>query len=246
MRAFLLPGREAIHEPTASGRFFMPGWARKVHKLSSLFPNKTIFSISTSFDDAVTITDISNANPGVATAAANGLSNGDIGLVASGWTALNDAPVRVASAATGTFALEGFNTTNVSRFPIGAGAGTFKKVLTWAALSQVLDPSTSGGEQQYYQWVYLDDGIQRQRPTFKNARTMTIPMDYDASLPWYDALKQADLDQETRILRAALPNGKFFYWSVIAAFDGEPSFNANQNMQVTASFSMANPTSTKY
>lgn len=214
--------------------------------MASLFPNKTIFSLSTSFEAPKTISAITNADPAVATAAAHGYSDGDILLIGSGWTALNDAPVRVDGSATGTFELEGFDSTNVNRFPAGAGAGTAKKVLTWAALSQVLDPSTSGGEQQYYQWVYLDDGIQRQRPTFKNARSMTIPMDYDSALPWYDALKQADLDGETRILRAALPNGKYFYWSVVVAFDGEPTFNANQNMQVTASFAMANPTSTKY
>lgn len=214
--------------------------------MASLFPNKTIFSLSTSFEAPKTISAITNADPAVATAAAHGYSDGDILLIGSGWTALNDAPVRVDGSATGTFELEGFDSTNVNRFPAGAGAGTAKKVLTWAALSQVLDPSTSGGEQQYYQWVYLDDGIQRQRPTFKNARSMTIPMDYDAALPWYDALKEADLDGETRILRAALPNGKYFYWSVVVAFDGEPTFNANQNMQVTASFALANPTSTKY
>lgn len=221
-------------------------WRQGLILGSSQFPNKTIFSISTSFDTPKTITDISNANPGVANATANGYGNGDILLLTTGWTELNDAPVRVSGAATNAFNLEGFNTTSTTRFPAGAGAGSAKEVLTWAALSQVLEPSTSGGEQQYYQWVYMDDGIQRQRPTFKNARLLTIPLDYDASLPWYAALVQADLDGDTRILRAALPNGKFFYWSVVVAFDGEPTFNANQNMQVTATFAMANPRSTKY
>lgn len=214
--------------------------------MSSQFPNKTIFSISTAFAAAKNVTAVSNLNPAVATAAAHGYSNGDILLMGSGWTGLNDAPIRVAGQTTGTFQLEGYDATNLSRNPAGAGVGTAKKVSTWAALSQVLEPSTSGGEQQYYTWVYLDDGIQRQRPTFKNARTMTIPMDYDDALPWYAALVAADLDGETRILRAALPNGKYFYYSVVVAFDGEPTFNANQNMQVTASFSLANPKSTKY
>jgi hypothetical protein len=214
--------------------------------MSSLFPNKTVFSISTSYEAAKNISALTNADPAVATSAAHGYTDGDILLIGSGWPAINDAPARVDNAATGAFALEGFDTTDTLRFPTGAGTGTARKVLNWASLSQVLDPSTAGGEQQYYQWVYLDDGIQRQRPTFKNARTMTIPMDYDNTLPWYDALVQADLDGETRILRAALPNGKLFYWSVVVAFDGEPTFNANQNMQVTASFSMANPRSTKY
>ena len=161
--------------------------------MSSQFPNKTIFSISTSYQAAKTITAISNASPAIATAAANGYSDGDIILLGSGWPSLNDAPSRVDNPSTGSFTLEGYDTSNVSRFPAGAGVpATAKKVLTWSALSQVLEPSTEGGEQNYYEWVYLDDGLQRRRPTFKNARTMRIPMDYDKSLGWYAALVQAD------------------------------------------------------
>lgn len=214
--------------------------------MASLFPNKTIFSISSTIDAAKTVSAVTNANPGVATSAAHAYANGDIVLLSSGWTELNDRAVRVANQSTNAFDLEGFNTTAVGRYPAGAGIGTAKKISAWTALSQITDSATSGGEQQYYQWVYLETGLQQQRPTFKNARSMQLTLDYDNALAWYNALLDSDLTGDTYVLRAALPNGKFFYWSVVVGFDGEPSFNINQNMAVVATFSLVNPKSTKY
>ncbi|MDN8612798.1 phage tail protein [Variovorax ginsengisoli] len=214
--------------------------------MSSLFPNKTIFSISSTIDAAKSVTALSNANPGVATSAAHGYTAGDILLQSSGWPELSDRVVRVANPVTNTFEEEGFDTTSLTRFPAGAGVGTVKKVSAWTALSQVTDIATSGGEQQYFQWVYLETGLQQQRPTFKNARSMQMTLDYDNALAWYNQLLTSDLTGDTYVLRAALPNGKLFYWSVIVGFDGEPSWNTNQNMQVVATFSQVNPRSTKY
>lgn len=214
--------------------------------MSSLFPNKTIFSISSVFDAPKTVSAVSNANPGAASSTAHALSAGDIVLMSSGWPELNDRPVRVINPTTNAFDLEGFDTTSTTRFPAGSGIGTVKEVTDWVALSQITDSQSSGGEQQYYQWVYLETGLQQQRPTFKNARSMQITLDYDNALAWYNALLTSDLTGDTYILRASLPNGKFFYWSVVVGFDGEPSFNINQNMQVVATFSLVNPKSTKY
>jgi len=206
---------------------------------AAYFPNGTIFSLATAYEAPLTLSAISNADPGVATSAAHGLSDGDIIVVSSGWTGLNDRTIRVADPATGTFSLEGVNTTSTSRFPAGAGEGTAKKVQTWVSLSQVTDSASSGGEQQFAQWVYLDDGRQRQRPTFKNAKSLQLTLDYDPALAWYDALINADLDGDPVAVRAALPNGAYLYYNMYVGFDGEPSMTINQNMSVVASFSHA-------
>lgn len=52
----------------------------------------------------------------------------------------------------------------------------------------------SGGDQQFYQFQYVEDfnSTQHQKPTFKNAMTLTFTMDYDPSLPWYNDLIAAD------------------------------------------------------
>jgi hypothetical protein len=214
--------------------------------MASYFPNKTVLSISSAFGSDLTVSAVTNANPGVATSTAHGLSDGDIVLMSSGWTELNDRPVRVAGSTTNAFNLEGFDTTSTTRFPAGGGVGTVKEVTSFVPFSQVTDVQTAGGEQQYFQWVYLEDGLQRQKPTFKNARTMTVLLDYDNALAWYSTLLAHDLSGDTQVLRAALPNGKVFYWSVVVGFDGEPNFNINTNMQVTAQLALVNPRSTKY
>jgi hypothetical protein len=154
--------------------------------------------------------------------------------------------VRVDNAATNAFDIEGINTTSTTTYPSGFGAGTAKEVTTWVSLSQVVDSQSNGGEQQFYQWVYLEDGRQRQRPTFKNARSLQLTLDYDAALPWHAALLAADQLNTPHAIRAALPDGSTIYYAMYVGFDGEPTLTVNQNMQVTASFSFANPRSIRY
>lgn len=221
-------------------------WRQGMILGASYFPNKTVLSISSGFDAVKNVTALTNANPANATSAAHGYANGDILLQSSGWTDLNDRPIRVANSLTNSFDEEGFDTTDTTQFPAGGGVGTVKRVSSFVPFSQVTDVATAGGEQQYFQWVYLEDGLQRQKPTFKNARTMTVTLDYDNAQAWYNTLVTHDRTGITQVLRAALPNGKFFYWSVVVGFDGEPNFNINTNMQVTAQLAMVNPRSTKY
>jgi len=214
--------------------------------MASAFPNGAIISLGATYDTPIVVSGISNANPAVATAAGHGLANGDIVLVNSGWPALNASVARVAGQTSGSFNLEGVDTTSTTRYPTGAGAGTVSKVLTWVPISQVTDSATSGGEQQFFQWVYLEDGQQRQRPTFRNARALTLTMDFDANLAWHAALLKASDDGTPHVIRVALPNGSSIYYNMYIGFDGEPTLNINQNMQVTATMSFANPRSQRY
>lgn len=213
--------------------------------MAASFPNGTIFALATTLGSPVPISSISNANPGVATATAHGLTDGDI-LLLSMPSRLDQRVVRVDDAATNAFALEGIDTTSTTLYPSGFGVGSAREASNFTSFSQVTDVQTAGGEQQFYTWQYLEDGRQRQRPTFKNARSMTVVMDYDPSLPWHDALLAADLTQEVYVLRASLPNGSVIYYSVYVGYDGEPTFVINQNQQVTATFALASPQSTRY
>ena len=144
------------------------------------------------------------------------------------------------------FNAEGIDTTSTTTYPSGFGVGTASKVTSFTSISQVTDVQTAGGEQQFYQWVYLEDGRQRQRPTFKNARSMTLVMDYDPSLAWHSVLLAADLAGTVYVMKALLPSGAVIYYSVYVGFDGEPSFTINENQKTTLSVSLACPVSTRY
>jgi hypothetical protein len=208
--------------------------------MSASFPNGTVFAIGSTYGSDVTISAVSNANPGVATAAGHGYTDGDIILLAMP-SRLDGRVVRVDTPATGSFNLEGINTTSTTLYPSGFGVGTSKEVTAFTSLSQVVDSQSAGGEQQFYQWVYLEDGRQRQRPTFTNARSMTLTLDYDPSLAWHQALLDAAVSNEVRALRATLPNLATLYWGVYVGYDGEPTFTINENQKVSLSLSLAAP-----
>lgn len=215
--------------------------------MSASFPNGTIFALGTTYAADKTITAISNASPAVASSVAHGYSAGDI-VVLSVPSKLDQRVVRVAVnvSPTDLWNLEGIDTTYTSAYPTGFGVGTSSKVTNFVSFSQVTDVQSAGGEQQFYQWVYLEDGRQRQRPTFKNARSMTMVMDYDPSLAWHSTLLAADEAGTVYVLRATLPTGAVIYYSVYVGFDGEPTFTINQNQQTTLSVSLACPNSTRY
>lgn len=213
---------------------------------ASSFPNGTVFSLGTTYAAAKTISGISNASQGVCSSTAHGYSDGDVLVISSGWPRLEGRVARADTILTDSFALEGIDTTSTTLYPAGAGGGTAVKVTNFVPISQVTDLSTSGGEQQFAQWVYVEDGQQRQRPTFKNARSLQMVLDYDPNLAWHAALLNADLLNTPHVLLATLPSGAKIYYNMYVSFDGEPTFTANVNQQVTANFSFANPRSTRY
>lgn len=204
------------------------------------FPNGTVFSVSTALGAAIPFTALSNAAPPVATAAAPP-ADGTIGLITSGWAALNQRVARsTGEVANTSFELEGIDTTDTVKYPAGQGAGSFQPVTTWVQLSQVTNVQKSGGTQQFYNWQYVEDATntQKQRPTFKNAKSLTVTLDYDPALAWYDALTKADAAQEVVVLRAVLPSGDTLYYAVYPSFDSDPSIDLNKNMENTATFSL--------
>ncbi len=213
--------------------------------MSAIFPNGTTFALSAALSSAFTFSGISNANPGVSTATAHGFTDGDI-LVLNNPGRLDLRVVRVAGSATNTFNLEGINTTSTTLYPSGFGVGSAQEAATFTSMSQTVNTASSGGEQQFATWAYLEDGRQRQRPTFKNARGLELTMHYDPDLAWHEALLTADQESSVRVLRATLPNSAKLYWSVYVGYDGQPNFNINENMAVVASFSFASPNVTRY
>lgn len=80
---------------------------------------------------ATAITGITNANPGVVTSAAHGLSNGAwVKLaISDGMVELDQQVVRVANVATDTFELESIDTTNFSTY--ASGTNTWQEVTAW-------------------------------------------------------------------------------------------------------------------
>ncbi|MDQ0082943.1 hypothetical protein J2W35_003302 [Variovorax boronicumulans] len=209
--------------------------------MSATLPNGSVLSLATTYGAAIPMTVLTNAAPPVATATAHGLTNGDILEVTSGWLGLDARPARVAGSTTNNFNLEGHDTADTTKYPVGSGLGSVRKVLTWTQISQVMDPATSGGEQRFVNWNYLEDGnaSERSKPTNRSAKVLTLKLADDPAQPWNAVLAAADAAGTPRILRLALPGGSFLYYNVYVGFDPEPSLSFNNIMQLTVTLNSA-------
>ena len=212
--------------------------------MSSMFPNGTKYAISAALGAVIPITALTNDEPPVATSTSNPPVDGSVVVVSSGWSDISDAVAITAGAdaQAKTFELSNLDTSDPAQFPAGLGVGSAQVVNGWVALDQVANVAASGGDQQYYQYQYVEDtsGRQRQKPTVKNPLTITLTQDYDPDKPWYPALIAADRAKKPVVLRATLPSGDTLYYVAFPSFNEVPTQTVNQNMQNVSTFSLMN------
>jgi hypothetical protein len=201
-------------------------------------PDGSKLFLGTTFGSPITVTAVSNADPAVATAAAHGLAAGAPFIFHTGWEDANERVFRVADPDSGTFEIEGFNSTNVNLFPVGSGIGTVVPITAWQEIQQVLNPSTSGGEQQYATVEPLAKRNAIQIPTNISAMTLTIPIGDDPTLAGYIALKAASDARDLRPLRIVKPNGAVNYFYGYVSLNEVPSLTKGQVDTVTAAFAL--------
>lgn len=196
----------------------------------SIMLNGAKYAIATVLAAPVPVTDISNANPGIALAG-DTPATGDIVLLKSGWGELDEVPVKVGVVVADTsFGLVGYDTTDLVRFPDGEGLGSYILASNFINLPKIHDIQKAGGEQNYATRQYVSDrsGKQVQAPTFKSARTRTYMLDYQPDLPHFAALKELDGSQEITILRETLRNGDVIYYAGRVSFDVDPTTTLNE------------------
>lgn len=203
-------------------------------------PNGSLVAIASGYGSPVTVTAISNAAAGVATAAAHGLSDGDIIEVTSGWSRLTDKVLRVDNSTTGTFELEGINTTSTSVYAPGGGAGSVREITGWTQLAQILTSASQGGEQQFLTYQFLEADAEKRIPTFKSAAGITFSIAYDPDLPGYQLVQAANDDRQQRAVRITLADGSLLYYNAYISLGTIPSLDVNQLMAVEVTLSLLN------
>lgn len=206
--------------------------------MSVSLPNGVIFNIASAYGSSAPITGVTNANPAIATSAAHGLSNGDFIELVSGWNKLNGKVVRVASSTTNSFALEGIDTTSVTLYPAGGGVGSFRKITNWVQISQILENTSQGGDQQFVTYSFLEEDVEHQIPTVKSASSIQFSIGDDASLPWYAILSAANDDRVPRAVKATLPSGSLLLYNGYVTLNKTPSMTKNQIMALQSTISL--------
>ncbi|WP_219209216.1 phage tail protein [Variovorax boronicumulans] len=206
--------------------------------MSAKLPDGSVVSIATTLAAAKVITGLSNANPSVAASVAHGYANGELIWLKSAWQRLNDRIFRVSGQAADLFALEGQDTLNTQRFPAGTGGGTAQKITAWTQVSQILGFTTSGGDQQFANFSYLEEDFERQLPTVTSAQSIALDIADDQTLPGYIALKAASDSRALTPIRLTLPDGALVLYNGIIALNETPTLTKGQVMAVKATISL--------
>lgn len=153
----------------------------------------TTVSIATTYGSPVVMSAVTNAAEAVATMAADhGFLAGDLLEVSSGWPKLTGRIVRVKAVATNNVTLELVDTSSLSQYPAGAGAGTVRKITAQLPITQLsADITTGGGEQNFATLRLLSQEDEVEIPTTRTAVSNTLPVYFDPSLPWVAPVRAA-------------------------------------------------------
>jgi len=206
--------------------------------MSVSLPNGALIAMASGYGSNLTVTAITNASPAVATSTAHALANGDFVEVTSGWSRLTSKVVRVSGVTANTFELEGIDTTSTTIYPAAGGTGTVRKISGWTQLSQILSSASSGGEQQFLEYQFLESDAQKRIPTFKNAAGLTLTVADDPTLAGYQLASTANDDRLPRGVRITLPNSSKILYNAYVSLDKTPSLTVNNVMAVELTLSL--------
>ncbi len=209
-------------------------------------PNGSLIHIGSAYGSSLTVSAITNASTAVATSTAHGLSNGDYVVFSSVWSRLNIRTFRVAAVTANTFELEGIDTTSVTTYPTGSGIGSVRKVTTWTQIQQVLSSTTSGGEQQFTDYQFLESDAAVRIPTFKAPAQLTLSVADDPTLAGYIAARAANDDRAPRALRLSVPNGAKIAYYAFISMAASPSLTVNEVMALEMTATFLNPDPSRY
>lgn len=204
-------------------------------------PNGVLLALATAYGTPVTMSALTNAAQAVATLTdSSSFSTGDYVEVTSGWSRLNNRVVRLdsVSASPETVVLEDINTTDTEDYPAASGAGSLREITTFTQISQILELTSSGGEQQFVTYSFLEQDFESQLPTQQSPMSISMTIADDPTLAGYVALKAAAETRDLVALRATLPDGSKILYNGYVSFNETPTMTKNQIMGVTATFSL--------
>ncbi|ADY93578.1 phage tail protein [Neisseria meningitidis] len=202
-------------------------------------PNGATVHIATALAAEKKATVATNAAECVLTVAGHGFANGDLVLFKSGWGKLNERVFQIGDVKADTFKLTGIDTSNADEFPAGSGIGAVQKITDWVQVSQIVEFSTSGGEQQYVDFGFLEDDFDQQIPSTKSAMSMSIKIADDTSLSGYKAAAKCSDKGGKWPLKVVLKGGGLICYNGYPSMNKTPELVRNQVMAVTLSYAIS-------
>lgn len=205
--------------------------------MSVSVPNGSTVAIASGYAASLAMSALTNALPAVATTATNTYAASDILEVTSGWSRLTNKIVRLSAAASTSATFEGIDTSLTSIYPASGGTGSVRKITGWTQLAQILTSSSTGGDQQFLTYQFLESDAQKQIPTFKAASGISFSIADDSTQPGYILAATANDDRLPRAVKITLPSGGVILYNAYISLNKTPSLTVNELMacQVTLS-----------
>lgn len=155
-------------------------------------------SVQSALAAADTITGITKASPGVVTATAHGMSNGDyVKLTVLGMREVDSRVFRISAVTTDTFTLEAENTTDYATFI----SGSAEKITFGINMTTAVGLDGSGGEFDFIDTTTIHGNAKTQVPGLPNAATYNFDNLWD---PADAALAALNTASKNRAQRAVL------------------------------------------
>jgi hypothetical protein len=207
--------------------------------VSISLPNGSVVAIGTTVAASKIMSAVSNANPAVATLeASHGVVAGNVLIVQSGWSRLTNRVLAAGVVSTNSVPLLGIDSTLTTLYPAGSGAGTVQVVSAWTQLAQILSSTSSGGEQNFLEYQFLESDAQQRIPTFKSASGLSFSVADDPTLAGYLAASAANDDRLPRAVRITLPSGAQILYYAYISINKTPSLTVNEIMAVEVTLSL--------
>lgn len=168
------------------------------------------------FAAALALTEITNANPAVATAAAHTKTANMVGYLQSvvGMEKVEGQAVRIKAPTTNNFELQGLDTTNAGDFT----SGNLLTAASWVTLAESTNYSIGGGSAEKLDATRLIDTVKVEEQGLLPTQTVNIGvLAQDTPTAAMQVLQTAVQQGGTVLVRITLPNG------AVRIFNGEPS-----------------------
>jgi len=207
--------------------------------MAAVVADGTIVAIASTYGVAKTMSAVTNANPAVATLeAAHGIIVGDIMEMSSGWPDLDDKILRCSVLSTNDVTLEGFSTSNTTKYPSGSGTGTVREITAFTNIAQILTIATEGGEPRYLDYQFLNELQQRRIPLSKSPLNLTLTLADDITLAQQATIRAAEDGGVPVAMRLTLPNGSKVYLNGYWTMSNLPGFSSGQINTRTVGFAL--------
>lgn len=168
-----------------------------------------------------TVSEVTNADPPVATSSAHGLADKSVGYfkAATGMPRLEGQAVRVRNPLTNTFELEDLDTTDYGDFTVGS----FLPVTGWLTISNATEINKAGGDANPLDVSVLLDEIAQQENGLLSPETVSISARLETiSNAAMNVIRAAARDQDYVLLRATYKDGN------VRVVRGQPSLPTEQ------------------